>query len=604
MKKTQKLLMILLMMVVSALVLIGCGAEVDTDMVIDENFAGQRVITLTISNSDLEEEVTGGLTALKKVADDNLPKEMTCTSTPGESESVITFTMKFNDYEDYCTKVESLVDYGSNEGLTPEINYENYDTVFKKGILLDENFDSFDLLQWYFDALKESGVITYSSTSSWYELGSTKVTIEGTEYDTGNDINIDERESYCLSGIEVVTTLNIDGTFQRELHFKASNYVMEELEEADVDLNKYFTKLVKDPDTLTVVEEENNNEYVIAFTAEDAKSLQKKTDTYLQTENKFTHKISVDEKKPGIANVTVTEKLDGSFYLDYEYSYNPLKSTINFYDETVRDSEGQIYDGKTEYSPSRTEEKSFNFDWKIGFDKVELVPTIKSEKKMSLELVFTAKEKMSDELKSSAFEAIKATCGENGKVKVKGDVCTVTFSGRLDVVKEKVNAFIAANDVSEENTDTQYFDVRITKFDNRSKFKNSTICEMRYDFTPVIGEAGLVIDEKGKTDWIANVEIDEEGNSVIASENVVAVVMTKGAGGHIVATIIFILCIVAGAGLFFFEREKIAELFAKIFKKKDKAAPAAESASAPAEENAPADAEVSESVEEKKEETV
>ena len=42
------------MLLVTAMLFTACGAEVDTELTADSSFTGKRVITMTLSNSDLE----------------------------------------------------------------------------------------------------------------------------------------------------------------------------------------------------------------------------------------------------------------------------------------------------------------------------------------------------------------------------------------------------------------------------------------------------------------------------------------------------------------------------------------------------------------------
>ena len=86
---------------------------------------------------------------------------MTCVLSAKDDTNILTFNIEFKNLEDYRTKVEKIIRAGSNEKLIPNVVYENLNTVFKKGVKFTENFTSFDLLQWYFDAVKEAGIINH-----------------------------------------------------------------------------------------------------------------------------------------------------------------------------------------------------------------------------------------------------------------------------------------------------------------------------------------------------------------------------------------------------------------------------------------------------------
>ena len=88
--------------------LAGCGAVINTELTVDKNFAGQRTITLEISNSDVNQYVTGGLAALKSVADSKIPAGLTCATSASGDKSYITFVLAFSNLNGYRSKVQAL----------------------------------------------------------------------------------------------------------------------------------------------------------------------------------------------------------------------------------------------------------------------------------------------------------------------------------------------------------------------------------------------------------------------------------------------------------------------------------------------------------------
>ena len=174
--RKSKVLCLIVSLVLLVALLVGCGANVSTVMDISTangGFAGSRVITLLIGNDDLD-SVTGGMTGLETVLTENLPADLTyAISNPSETESQITFTLAFTSMDDYKTKVTNILALDAENEIVPEIVFEKSDNLFRRGMKYTENFQSFDLLRWYFNALQTANIINernpvcYGTDARW-----------------------------------------------------------------------------------------------------------------------------------------------------------------------------------------------------------------------------------------------------------------------------------------------------------------------------------------------------------------------------------------------------------------------------------------------------
>lgn len=573
--KNKKIGLLLIPLLLMICILAGCGAVINTELNITKDFAGQRKIDVIINNDDLKSYVTGGINALKKAADSKLPSEMSCALSEVDDGSCLTFTIDFKSIDDYREKVAAVIDAGSNKELTPEIEYENLDTIFKKGVKLNENFTSFDLLQWYFDAVKEANIITNSSTSDWYEIKDNKIVLDSVEYDSYSKLSVNKQELCCLDSIYVNTILNIDGTFSREFRFLASDTTVEELSEKGCNLSSYISNLASEDDTYSESTDKATNEYIITVKADDTKQLVEKTNKILQTSNEFSLDIESNSEKVGNANVTIEEKLDGSFYLDYSSS-DPLHSTIVPYDNNCKlikcdNAEVLANDGKLGYTPSPAMKYCFDLDWKISFASVEIITDISSNDKAVVDFVFTSEETLQEDLKESAVEALKASCGEYGEFSENGDIATVSFTGSIDELNNKISSFIRSNDTAATEEKT-YFEISFSKSETTSNFTNAYSGKITYDLSPIIGNTRITFNDVDGifTDYYYQgyFATDDDGNKIINSIGEVSFTLVKFS--FLIAALFIISCIVLIVGIILLvvKRKELLNIISNIKNKK------------------------------------
>ena len=585
--KFKRIALIIALMLLTVLVLTGCGAEVNTTMRMTTEFSGQRMIDVVIDNDDTS-KITGGIEALKQVAQTNLPAEMTFSYVAGESDHTLTFVITFTSLDDYKTKVNSLVTLGGNTEIVPEIEYSFMNTVFKKGVKFEENFTSFELLRWFYNAVDTAGIVT-ESQSNWYEMGDSTVIIGEETYDSYDELEVDKQELCCLDDIEVSTVLNIDGTFEREIVFSAYDETVEDLADKSCNLSSYLSKLAiaDEGDVFTedpLNEENNRNNYTIKITAKDAEELVKKTDRILQTKNGFAFEITADEENKGMARLKVTEKLDGTYYLDYD-SYDRIDSKITLFDnctlienEDDKYSSVSFYEKTLSYSSRDFEEYVFEADWKISFASVEIVLDVKGKEDIAVDFVFTLEEALKEELKSSAIAALKEACGDHGKFKEDGGVSKITFSGKIDETVAAIDNFVKANDPSYAEG-MSYFSIIFKESETPSKFTKGYVGEIGFNLRPIVGETKILFNDVNGSmaDYYyqGSFEIDEDGNRLLASQDVVEFTLIKVNLVSIILLVVFALIFVAGIILLLANLKKIVSLINEIKERKKAAAAAA-----------------------------
>lgn len=94
---------------IMSFILSSCGAKVSTVLTLNEDFSGQRVITLEASKSDVSNSFKGGIKKVDEIFAGKIPPELTYVKSENSSSYIYTVTLDFASLEDYRKKVQSLL---------------------------------------------------------------------------------------------------------------------------------------------------------------------------------------------------------------------------------------------------------------------------------------------------------------------------------------------------------------------------------------------------------------------------------------------------------------------------------------------------------------
>ena len=596
MKNVKKIVLLFGLLLLMVFALSGCGANVSGSMTIDKNFAGTREVIVAIDSDDLS-SVTGGMTGLENVIKSSIPSQMSYKI----EGTTITFSISFANIAEYREKVTAIIAAGVTESekadgdnFTPIVNYERNESYFKKGIMLEENFDNMDLIDWYREALRTANIIS-ESESNWYETGKLNVTLEGSDYSFSSNVDIDEQENTCLSNCDVTTKLLVDGTFEREIIFAAHYSTVEELAEKGCELATYFKELAKDGITFVAETDDNNNGiYTFTIKASSAEDLVKKTNAIMQNENnKFTVTTTLDEEKLGVAHVAIDEVIDASFYLDYD-SDDEVKHTIYVYNnaEKISATYGEkntscieTDDGGVWYYSNKKYEYHFEFDWQIEFEKVNLSVTPLGDGEIDVAFDCEFADVLPEDMKKSAIDRIKGFL-ESTECEETDKGIKFSFTGDAATVTSKINKVVQnAHGYWEEGDETQlYFQVdHIAEFDNYSFFTVGECCDISYDFTLLFGDVRLYVDQTEEfmsSKYYEGVKLDEEGEYYVEASGNLSVYTKDFDLVSIIITAVSLILLIFGV---IFALKNLSELksFIASLKEKKAARDAAKTAAQP-----------------------
>lgn len=214
--KKIKYLFLVLAAFFSMVFLAGCekSAQINTTLTFDKEMKGERTMHVELSKESFAENVTGSMEDLQAIFKENCPEELTYEFSETESSYVADIHLAFDSEDDYYEKVEEITEIEKPGSINTA------DSVFRSGIEVKEEFESKDLLGWLVDALIEKQFVTAENESYIFDNSGCIVKYEGAEYTSSNSyIYVSQVTSAELDRIRIKTSLNLDGTWNREISF-------------------------------------------------------------------------------------------------------------------------------------------------------------------------------------------------------------------------------------------------------------------------------------------------------------------------------------------------------------------------------------------------
>ncbi|MDH8676528.1 hypothetical protein QE109_00145 [Fusibacter bizertensis] len=245
----NKRILLLLLLVLSGIILSGCGADITHYLNINSDFSGDRSIIVKVDSEDLE-NIKGGEPALTKVLTENKPSDMLLTIDKSvENEVIYNLVYTFENFEEYKIKTERIISTPFNATYNSSAVEDN---PFKHHTDLTED-NIFNLLtKWAIDAIDESNIVSESSS---YFINSTKtyINLNGEEFSQSNFGNNSKFQKDILVPFEnVEVNLDLDANNHSIImsldNVKASVLELENIKNL---LNEKYNTEIKTDDTQT-----------------------------------------------------------------------------------------------------------------------------------------------------------------------------------------------------------------------------------------------------------------------------------------------------------------------------------------------------------------
>ena len=268
-----------LICILAFLLLTACGGVVKTDMNFDDSFAGSRVMTYTISNSDYTSYVQKDFATVAATLKALCPEDIEITSvTQDDSNIVAVFTINFSSKDDYEKKVGNILKAVGSD-IEPKVTLLRSNTAFAKGVAFQENFGSDDLLKWMHDGIMNNNYITSSYEIYIFSSSQVNLTIAGEEFEKDANmsiIDVNTTKYLPINGVEFNTVINKDGSIDRSI---AINIPNTSYDQAKDDIDKFMAERSGEVGTGTWSEANNSHIFTVEgknLSADDCKKMTEK----------------------------------------------------------------------------------------------------------------------------------------------------------------------------------------------------------------------------------------------------------------------------------------------------------------------------------------
>ena len=116
-------------LLLSLLLLCGCGVNLSSKVKLNKDFSGTRTMSCTFSSRDFHTYFKGSKEDLNNLIKESCPDALTYTSSSDAGNDTYTFYLRFSSLDDYKQKISGLLNF------SPVITYEYGDSPFVNGLI-------------------------------------------------------------------------------------------------------------------------------------------------------------------------------------------------------------------------------------------------------------------------------------------------------------------------------------------------------------------------------------------------------------------------------------------------------------------------------------
>lgn len=268
------------------LLLTGCGAKIATNLTVNEDRSGERVMTLTLSDDqETNDAITGGTAAIDASIQEHLPDALEYSGiTPAAGSSTATFVLPFSDLDDYRAKATSLLTESGVSGPA-EVTLLTPESPMVSGFALDESFSSVDLFGWLIEGLIIDGVIDEANRFDVFnnQEHTSVVDIMGNEFVVdGSQLLVDSAIDNGFDAVEVRVTPQDDDSYYTVVHYGRSTAPSGPVRAME---DEFLATAMPEDGAVDEFVDEKPTAYgrTVSFVATDAAEVAAKIDQALQT---------------------------------------------------------------------------------------------------------------------------------------------------------------------------------------------------------------------------------------------------------------------------------------------------------------------------------
>lgn len=261
MKKNLKFFVSLVFLIFVCFSFCSCASfnsSAHTDMIINKDGSGDRIINIEINKVDLKLKNAAYIDELINL---NCPQEFEFSKKDDLYKTIYSFDLKFKSIEEYKSKIKKLI----NDN--PCVEFSMPDNIFTNGVELKENFDSKDLLDWCYS---DSQLSDFLLKNNIWKNQSTTVHFKGDKYNSSKKLNITNINYMPIDRIDIISNLNSENEIQRTINFYIPSETVEKLGQ---DLNIYLKSLETENCSDNISYTQNGEVFSIKFSTNNYSDL-------------------------------------------------------------------------------------------------------------------------------------------------------------------------------------------------------------------------------------------------------------------------------------------------------------------------------------------
>lgn len=422
--------------------LTACGAKIDTVFTIDENGAGTREITLTLTQDDTtKDSIKGGVEAVEASIKKHLPTEIEFLDLTTEGDVVTAkFVIEFANIDEYVTKAKALLAAGNNQWSDSNRHVVEQNQLLN-GVAIDEQFSSQRLMDWLFNGLIADKVVEESLRGSLSEDGDTTVIFGEKKESVYAHIDFDAIDDLGFDQISMQTDVTAS-PMTRSITFlvKDRSQVIANQEAYD----KYFESITTDQIAISQGSADVGQAWIATFSGE-AEDILAATSSALNSDNVvFNLKTVPNPDNPAVLQTTINNYAECGSVCSREASSVsdaisvPANPGDDYYGEEGRVVELEFWSAD-DFTP-------VTFETAASFTSVNYSLAITPEGPVGLEAVFQADKATAEQFGEGFVALIKGKSDLEVGTKEAKDVVTYTLKLEADSAKDFTKQYSAWSD--------------------------------------------------------------------------------------------------------------------------------------------------------------
>ncbi len=375
-----------------------------------DEFAGNRITICRISNSDLENFVSGGRTTLEMMISQNQQDWFTCSTKSQGRNLYLILRFSFDSYIDYEEKLTVLL------GEKPITTYSVTETDYI------ENFLPSELFGFIGRAMNQKELTEEQDFSGFLQVHSDKIILNGEEFSNSGAFNTAEEDVFSCDNIEINTVLDQDGAWTRTIEIRPT----EEMAASALSAVEERSK------ACGATYESDSGSCTVNFTATTEEELVRNTMIVLRTSVNISHRkyykdestVRMETEESIDVEPLLTEEGGFRYRLELTDDYENLAAVqeISEEDDDTYDNGLVNVSGNTVSCDEKNGNVRFYYDEAVMFDSIQIWTDLSDElKKIKRSILFCMNGEIADEYHEMIKEDLSSRLQDGDSLRIYDD---------------------------------------------------------------------------------------------------------------------------------------------------------------------------------------